>query len=103
MRRVHANLKTHIYTTHDKHDNKTAKFLKVVEVNLILLFSSQQVRKKNFARQRGTTVYENDTKQQVELHLYVAEYWWRHAWLAGCILVLRNWEGDIRFPDLEVE
>ena len=63
MRRVHANLKTHIYTTHDKHNNKTAKFLKVVEVNLILLFSSQQVRKKNFARQRGTTVYENDTKR----------------------------------------
>ena len=27
----------------------------------------------------------------------------KHAWLAGCILVLRSWEGDIRFPDLEVE
>ena len=33
---------------------------------------------------------------------YVAECWWRHAWLAGCIPVLRSWEDGIQVLDLEV-
>ena len=47
---------------HNKKHNLKTEVSKSLEVNLLLLFSSQQVRKKN-ARQQGTTVYENDTKR----------------------------------------
>ena len=52
---------------HQLHNNKKhnwkAEVSKSLEVNPLLLFSSQQVRKRIFARQQGTTVYENDTKR----------------------------------------
>ena len=55
---------------HQLHNNKKhnwkAEVSKSLEVNLLLLFSSQQVRKRIFARQQGTTVYEYDTKHSTD-------------------------------------